>query len=271
MRSGLADWARLVVAPRVQMTLHPTFIGKRLRDDAWHNDAWLPLEQHHVFFVVDKGYCDLRFDEELLRIGPGEAFLLHPALGPAVDFSPTIHFHEFYLKLERGTQRLDHALDFCHVRQAWALSPLIEDIAVFQQQDPHSDLLRFSVAQCLLRFQELLGEQQSPLPRLSTAQCNQLMQWTRDHIHLSPEPRDIAQVLNLSLDYCSRIFKQRFGMSLRDWLIRERIQEAARRLHERSGRIEDIAEGLGFSNPAHFSRQFKKYMHCTASHWRKQR
>ena len=265
---SIQEWAKAAADETVALSLHPTFIGKRFRDDAWHNHLWRPIDAHHVFFVVDEGYCDLHIDGTRTRFGPGEAFILHPELGPAVHFSPTIHFHEFYFRFTRSGKNLFHQYHLSQVKQAWALSPAIEDLALFLQQGD-SLLLRFSVAQILLRFADMMAEQKQRAPRLSDEQCNRIMQWTREHIHLNPEPRDIAQLLQLTPDYCSRIFKQRFEMNLRDWLIRERIQEAARRLLESRDRIEDVAIELGFMNPAHFSRQFKKHMHCTPGAWRR--
>ena len=266
----LETWAQMAVAPEIELSLHPTFIGLRGRTDAWHNQAWLPQQDHHVLFLVDEGYCDLTFeDARTVHIGPGDCFLLHPKTGPAVQFSQTIKFYETYIMQSRKGCSQFINQEFLQIKQAWGLGAAINALALYRQQDPSSNLLRFSVAQLLLRFAALLKEQQGGEHGLSSEQCNVVIQWTRAHIHLCPEPRDIAQLLNLTPDYCSRVFRQRFQMSLRDWLIRERIQEAARRLTESKDSIESVGIGLGFTDPAHFSRQFKKHMHCTPSAWRK--
>ena len=274
---AIPDWAALAVSPAMDVALHPTFIGYRGRDDGWTNAAWLPLQRHHILFLVDEGYCEMRLGTQSLRFGPGQCFLLHPLSGPQIRFSQKIRFHEVYLKFtERGSAPASHGdrvfdldQDIYCIEQAWDLGPSIDALAFYHQQDPQSQLLRYSVAQLLLRFDALYREQAQAGHALSSAQANTLIRWTRDHVQHCPEPRDIAQLLDLTPDYCSRVFKQRFGMSLRDWLIRERIQAAARRLREDPQRIEDVASGFGFSNPAHFSRQFKKHMHCTPSAWRR--
>ena len=265
----LSEWARLATLKQATVQLHPSFIGYRGRDDAWSNQAWLPLEHHHIFFLVDEGHCDMQLGSRTVRFGPGECFLLHPDTGPTIAFSQKIRFHEVYIKILNNSIEEEINQDLMCIQQAWDLGPSIDALAVYRQQDPQSHLLRYSVAQLLLRFDALFQEQTVGSHALSTAQCNTLIRWTRDHIEHCPEPRDIAQLLDLTPDYCSRVFKQRFSMSLRDWLIRERIQEAARRLRERSDSVENIGLSLGFSNPAHFSRQFKKHMHCTPSHWRR--
>lgn len=269
-RYPLADWACCCSRQNLDLDLHPTFLGARSRSDAWSSRAWLTRSGHHVLLVVDQGYCDLGTAAQRQRYGPGACFIKHPQHAPPVQFSQRIRYHECYIKLIGRTAGPQLAQDFMAIEQAWDLIPAIDALAVYRQQDSSSLLLRYSVAQLLLRFDALYQEQRSGVHALSTAQCNKIIRWTRQHIELVPEPRDIAQLLDLSADYCSRVCRQRFGISLRDWLIRERIQEAARRLRERSDSIEAVGQSLGFSNAAHFSRQFKRHMHCTPRGWRQQ-
>jgi transcriptional regulator GlxA family with amidase domain len=81
---------------------------------------------------------------------------------------------------------------------------------------------------------------------------------------------DLARLVGLSSPQFFRRFKQATGSSPIDWLRRERVNEAKRRLAETQDRIRDIAEHVGYSDPMYFSRDFKKLVGISPLHYRRQ-
>lgn len=69
---------------------------------------------------------------------------------------------------------------------------------------------------------------------------------------------ELAQLMGFSQPHLFRLFKQATGATPMDWLRRERINCAKRRLVETRDRISLIAEEIGYTDPLHFSREFKK-------------
>jgi len=67
----------------------------------------------------------------------------------------------------------------------------------------------------------------------------------------------VASTLGLNLDYAGRRFKKVMGMSVGDYILKERIKLAMSRLRQGSDTLESVARDCGFGSLRHFLRQFK--------------
>mgnify|MGYP001269886524 CR=1 FL=1 len=77
-------------------------------------------------------------------------------------------------------------------------------------------------------------------------------------------PRELASLCTVSLRTLQRHFSGRYGMTLGEWLRDLRINQAYERI--KSGeQIKYVAYDLGFKQPSHFSRVFKKVHGVTPS------
>ena len=74
------------------------------------------------------------------------------------------------------------------------------------------------------------------------------------NIHIS----DIADSVHLSSSYFAIYFKTKTGITLRDYLLREKMEWACKMLLKRSVSIDVISDTLGYSDYHAFSRAFKK-------------
>jgi AraC-like DNA-binding protein len=81
---------------------------------------------------------------------------------------------------------------------------------------------------------------------------------------------DLARLSGLSQPHFYRRFKLVTGSSPIDWLRRERINHARRRLLESSDAIKQISEQVGYNDPFFFSRDFKRYTGVSPSEYRRQ-
>ncbi len=91
--------------------------------------------------------------------------------------------------------------------------------------------------------------------------------------HLS-EPiktEDIAKALYFSRSRLSTRFKEETGITLTDYILKEKAIEASRLLRDFSKSIANISDYLGFSSPSHFNRVFKKYIGISPSEYRERR
>jgi AraC-like DNA-binding protein len=67
----------------------------------------------------------------------------------------------------------------------------------------------------------------------------------------------LAVASGLSLNHFSRAFRTTFGMSPREWLVQQRVEEARRRLLETSDTVDQIAVSLGYKSSSQLSRIFR--------------
>ena len=68
----------------------------------------------------------------------------------------------------------------------------------------------------------------------------------------------IAQLMRINPAYMSRIFKQKTGENLSDYIMRLKMENAILLLKNGNYQVQDIAKMLGFDNPAYLSVLFKK-------------
>ncbi|MBW4082517.1 helix-turn-helix domain-containing protein [Paenibacillus sp. S150] len=78
----------------------------------------------------------------------------------------------------------------------------------------------------------------------------------------------IAANVYLNPDYLTRIFKKETGMTLSDFVVKERMERAKELLLKTSKPINSIASSIGYSNFSHFSRIFKKTTGLTPHEFR---
>ena len=79
----------------------------------------------------------------------------------------------------------------------------------------------------------------------------------------------LAWLARLSVPHFCRRFRQVFHTAPIDWLRRERITHAKRRLVESGDSIKEIAKQVGYHDPFYFSRDFKRYTGNSPSEYRR--
>lgn len=82
---------------------------------------------------------------------------------------------------------------------------------------------------------------------------------------------DIANVVYLHPDYVSRLFKKEKGMSLKEFIVLSKMQQAQVLLKTTNIRISIVATKVGYSNFSHFSQVYKKIMGISPTEERENR
>ncbi len=86
-----------------------------------------------------------------------------------------------------------------------------------------------------------------------------------------PEPislSDLSRQLNFSLTHVSLTFKKDTQMSFRDYLIKIRMEKACRLLRSSDKTVAQIAEMVGYTDPAFFYKAFRKTLGQTPADYR---
>lgn len=96
-----------------------------------------------------------------------------------------------------------------------------------------------------------------------------VQQYIHKHLGEDITRYSLAEIVHLSPDYLSHLFKQKTGFSLTNYIIEERIRESKRLLSDKKISIRDIAITCGFQNVSYFSRQFKKSTGMTPREFRR--
>jgi AraC-like DNA-binding protein len=91
----------------------------------------------------------------------------------------------------------------------------------------------------------------------------------RDHIS---DPQlsvpTIADAVNLSRSYFSRVFRAQVGVSVNEFIARERIERAERLLADTDDTVESVARACGIQNTKYFFQLFRKHVGVTPAAFR---
>lgn len=107
--------------------------------------------------------------------------------------------------------------------------------------------------------------------RIGKTPSKLLMQVTNYVQHNLSKPMDVdalAKALFISRTHLAAKFKEETGITLTDFILGEKIQEAKRLLCYSNKSLALIADYLGFSSQSHFTKTFKKYSGQTPGEYR---
>jgi AraC-like DNA-binding protein len=85
------------------------------------------------------------------------------------------------------------------------------------------------------------------------------------HFRARIRSEEVATHCGLSPFRFSRLFKDTFGVTFREYLVNFRLREACRLLENPTVSVADVAFAVGFNDPSYFSRIFKQRIGTTPS------
>ena len=89
------------------------------------------------------------------------------------------------------------------------------------------------------------------------------------HLHEKITLEKVAEAVGLSVCHLSRIFKKEVGMSMVDYVQKERVEAAKHMLANSDETLAAISQYLYFSTQSYFIRIFKKYTGVTPGQYRR--
>jgi AraC-like DNA-binding protein len=92
--------------------------------------------------------------------------------------------------------------------------------------------------------------------------------WLNEHYSETPSMDHLAGLAHLSVSQLQRLFKRSSRMSVSEYVAQRRIGHACGMLVQTQWSIGRIGEKLGYTDGAHFARQFKAIKSCTPSEYR---
>lgn len=99
---------------------------------------------------------------------------------------------------------------------------------------------------------------------------NQAVAYMKGHVTETVRVTDIAAAVGVHPVYLQRIFKERMGMSLIDYLNSYRVKKACRLLTSTTFPVIEIGVECGFSSRQHFTRCFRERLGMNPSEYRNQ-
>jgi YesN/AraC family two-component response regulator len=96
-----------------------------------------------------------------------------------------------------------------------------------------------------------------------------IVEWLRIHSTDNISVTSVAEQFNYNKDYLSRIFKQKIGINIQEYIHMLKISKAKDMLSSTNIGIKSIAHAVGISDEKYFMKLFKKYEKLTPTEYRK--
>lgn len=106
------------------------------------------------------------------------------------------------------------------------------------------------------------------LPPHTSALAKQAIALIHQQYNRPLSRRELAEELGVSEDYFSRTFSQEMGISPWDYLNRYRVAQAKQLLRTTNSSVRQVAQRVGFNDPAYFSRVFSRLTGQSPSDYR---
>ncbi len=102
----------------------------------------------------------------------------------------------------------------------------------------------------------------------SNETVQRMIEWLEQNLSGEPGLLPLSKYVGYSPWYCSALFHQICGMTLRSYVAKRRLTMAALALRDENSRILDVALDSGFSSQEAMSRAFKEAFGCTPREYR---
>jgi AraC-like DNA-binding protein len=125
----------------------------------------------------------------------------------------------------------------------------------------HGKLNLSCIASLYMIFHELIeSDDRATEPEIANPYVNEALKYMRYNIDNAISVSDVANSLNLSAGYFIGLFTDVMGVPPKRYLIKSRMELAARMMEEDVGlSVADTAKRVGYRDPLHFSREYKKF------------
>lgn len=147
---------------------------------------------------------------------------------------------------------------FFIVAQAWKTRT--HDI--FYEEYPFRDFLQaytsYTKMVDLVEFAMGYVEKRIGAPRRSESPVKQAIDYIRQNIERDLPRSEIAEAVFMNADHLSRLFKKETGLTLHDFISREKMRVAASLLLSTNLPVSLVASKVGYPNFSYFSQAFRK-------------
>jgi len=279
MKPNSAQWFRMAIASIAQC---PTLAGPG-PDGSIHDPTLRSLRhpiglKSHIFpeiAIALEGRGFMHFQGKSLIFKPPSVILLPPGCTHCeATFSPRSAYTAMWLM---GDESLSTALiSSFQPGRGWR-APLHRTVRCrsalrlfarvregVKTGSAFSHAVRRDLLELMVRFYaEEERHDHSDKSRQTTPRYEGLLDQIRNYLNLHfTEPITLPQLaaqVHLTPRYLNRLFHQRSGEAIHEFLTRRRMEEALKLCRQKKRLVKEIAAAVGYDDPLYFSRAFRRY------------
>ena len=218
-----------------------------------------------VFELVAVGEGTLWMNEKKYPLSAGSVFFYSPGVSHRIECAEGFEMLKYFMVLDGVetakffSQIVKNGVFFRQISDYVDLVDLFELILVNAPvSSPQTASICSSLTQALL-LKTVAKKEGTPTNQTrSRTTYNRVLHHIRKHYHRLKSVNQLAQETHLDPAYLSRVFKSFHKETPYAFLVRLKMGHAASLLLKTDTLVKDVAYELGFDNPCHFSRSFKK-------------
>lgn len=262
-------WLQCLLDPESQLKVSKSYfsfneegcIKERILDD-------------HLIYFLKNGSIKASINHKEVVVEPGSMLWIQPGVRNEIEMEKanlSILRFEVYGENERYRVKEEFALE----DSAWELNAhmkaiIDENLIVMPFSDYRIKLWMGLIFSWIIRNRKHRSTEK-PKGILNNRERKVLLDYVYEHIQEKLSPISLAEKMNYSADYFTRIFKRTFGMPPRKWILQERMRMAAHYLVDHHDSISKVAFKFGYDDVFLFSRQFKQVLGCSPRHYLQKR
>lgn len=257
------------------------------------SDEWThyraPLDEYELF-VITEGTLYLQYGRERFTVNEGEYLILPPSEFFRQGFKPSycafywLHFSpvtppQTDINSSRNMRLLKEQVQGQNyvIPQLGTVPKLAKLIVLLRQlQDQVKGEYPLSVINITTTsvVAELYGQLSAYSTNKTTSIKNEkniyseIMNYVNNNIHKKLTASDVSQYFGYNRQYLSKRFKNIVGVSLKEYILQQKIEAANSLLTDTNMTVTDISLQLGFSNVCNFSRTYKQVTGFTPIQYR---
>ncbi len=240
----------------------------------WLEPGFCPLHDHRwveiVYHPTGRGWTAAK-DGAKIKFGPGSVVMYPP--GVAHTQTMTEPGEDVVVKLEVDPlpELFNRALLIPCLREEhlrWDLNILSSPPGGRTPLQQSCFDHRAGALLCALLNSYFQTETVETLP-VGEAYADMAFRLVRERYATLRSVADLAEVVGISYDHLRHVFRERYGMTLQEWLIRTRLERAKELLHHSALPLKAIASLCGFGTDRHLCALFHKRVGSSPGRYRK--
>lgn len=274
------ETSNLLISNIIHNVLTESFPSHYTFDTHIHKDC--------EFYLILEGSCSMTIANQEVLVSAGEYVLIMPFVPhsfsvPSSRQCTCFHIH-FDLDFFHG---MGHSLDFfvgmdieeyfsihvpfyMHFQQSKTLHACCQNLLrEYQTITTETNLCNFYLLEFLLLLSRNIRK--NIIPSVSSDKesvyVTQALKYISEHYAGKILLQDIAEHLNISVRYLTKIFHDKMHLSILSYINAYRIHQATL-LMKQGVKLTDIAIQVGFSSHPHFTKTFTKIMAATPKQYR---
>jgi AraC-like DNA-binding protein len=219
------------------------------------------IVRYDITYII-KGNARYTIDKKIYELGPGELICLADGAEVEAVTYPNNPIHCFSVEFT--------SLSAATSPPAFLLSRKVENIGIRKEltelfkemvlswDNKHNGYVMKTRALLMLilhRLNQILGFKIDSMT--TDYRINKITHYIAMHYSDKFAVKDLAELVNLNKAYLGRLFKKQTGISIEQYIIKIRIQNAETMLRSGDYKVQEVAEKCGFSDIFHFYKLFK--------------